>query len=995
MERFDFVNRANADYIDRLYDQYQRDPRSLDLTWQAYFAGFDYAAGRNGSPPGAAAATAEGERATRDAGAPGTPDARPALSGNASIGIFDLVHSYRELGHFVADLDPLGHNRTSHPLLELREFNLTPADLDREVGQGSFLGKTDGTLRDLIEQLRETYCRTIGVQFMEISDKAQRDWLAQRMEPIRNRPAFSPEESRAILFQLVAAEEFERFLHTRFVGAKRFSLEGAECLIPLINIMADDGAALGVDEFCLGMPHRGRLNVLAHVLNKPYEVIFSEFKGTILHQESEGDGDVKYHLGYANDRPTPHGRNLHLGLSPNPSHLELIDPVVHGIVRAKQYARGDKDMTKVVPLLMHGDAAFTGQGIVFETLNLSELPGWRAGGTIHVIVNNQIGFTTDPREGRFTPYPTDVARMIQAPIFHVNGDDPEAVVWAAKLAVAFRQQFKVDVLIDLVCYRRHGHNEVDEPGFTQPVMYRQVAAHRSVRELYAERLTAEGKLTEQQHAEMTKVVRARMESAFKLAEELRPRPRTATLNNLWKGLTRVPADWSAKTAVARDVLNRIAESVNAAPADFTAHPKLKRLYASRAEAVRSGKGVDWGNAEMLSLGSLLLEGTPVRFTGQDVRRGTFSHRHAVLFDYNDGRPHIPLNHVAPEQAKLTILNTMLSELAVLGFEYGFSSGDPRNLVIWEAQFGDFVNGAQPVIDQFIAAAESKWGLYNGLVMLLPHGFEGQGPEHSNAYMERFLSLCAEDNIQVCVPSTTAQYFHMLRRQIHRKFRKPLVVLTPKSLLRFEPSFSTVEELTGGAMQNVLDDPGAPPEPQRVRRLLLCTGKVYYSLAQAREKEGIRDTAVVRVEQLYPFPKKELQSVFQRYRNAHDVTWVQEEPRNRGAWTFMEPRLRDMLPETAVLSYTGRDEAASPATGSYKMHQIEEQELIAHALDLKPSPAGGGGNAQGDNGSGKGNGNANGGQPSSERAPMPAAAPGAREAAVAAPATAGAQHPVSD
>jgi 2-oxoglutarate dehydrogenase E1 component len=951
MERFDFVNRANAEYIDRLYEQYLRDPRSLDTTWQAYFSGFEYAAGKTLRVP--------------------APVARAATAGDPSIGIFDLVHSYRELGHFIADLDPLGHNRASHPLLELSEFNLTPADLDRIVGGGSFLGQTDGTLRDLIDKLRDTYCRTLGVQYLEISDKAQRDWLSQRMEPILNKPDLSPEESRAILFQLVAAEEFEKFLHTRFVGQKRFSLEGAESLVPLINTIADNGAALNVEEFCLAMAHRGRLNVLAHVLNKPYEVIFSEFRGTILHQDMEGDGDVKYHLGYANDRPTAKGHTLHLGLSPNPSHLELICPVVTGIVRAKQVARGDQHQARVVPLLIHGDASFTGQGIVFETLNLSELPGFRAGGTIHVIVNNQVGFTTSPTEGRFTPYPTDVAKMIQAPIFHVNGDDPEAVVWAGKMAIEFRQQFKCDVMIDLVCYRRHGHNEVDEPAFTQPVMYKQISAQKTTRELYAERLMREGKLTEKQHADMTRITHERMEQAFKLAEEYRPRQRTATINNLWKGLTHVPPDWSAQTNVSRDVLIKVAETVNAFPPDFTVHPKLKKLYEARLQAVKTGVGIDWGTGEMLALGSLLIEGTPVRFTGQDVRRGTFSHRHAVLFDYNDGKPHIPLNAFAADRARLTILNTMLSELAVLGFEYGYSSGDPRTLVIWEAQFGDFVNGAQPIIDQFLAAAESKWGLFNGLVLLLPHGFEGQGPEHSNAYLERFLTLSAENNIQVCVPTTPGQYFHMLRRQIHRKFRKPLIVLSPKSLLRFEPSFSRIEELTADAMQNVLDDPSAP-EPQRVRRLLLCSGKVYYSLAKVREKENARDVAIVRIEQLYPFPKKELNSIFSKYRNALDVSWVQEEPKNRGAWGFMEPRLREMLPEAATLSYTGRDEAASPATGSYKMHEIEEAELIAHALDLKV-PAGS---------------NGNNGQPT----PAPSSA---RAAAAAAPAKASAQVPVSD
>ena len=979
MERFDFVNRANAEYIDRLYEQYQRDPRSLDATWQAYFSGFEYAGGRNAPAP-------KQTHSAGTAGGPG-PTSRDGLSGNASIGIFDLVHSYRELGHFIADLDPLGHNRASHPLLELGEFNLTPSDLDRTVGSGSFLGQTDGSLRDLIDKLRETYCRTLGVQYMEISDKAQRDWLAQRMEPILNKPNFSPEESRAILFQLVAAEEFERFLHTRFVGQKRFSLEGAESLIPMINVIADDGAALGVEEFCLGMAHRGRLNVLAHVLNKPYEVIFSEFRGTIVHQEQEGDGDVKYHLGYANDRPTPQGRSLHLGLSPNPSHLELICPVATGIVRAKQVARGDQAQVRVVPLLIHGDASFTGQGIVFETLNLSELPGFRAGGTVHVIVNNQIGFTTPPGEARFTPYPTDVAKMIQAPIFHVNGDDPEAVVWASKLAIAFRQQFKCDVMIELMCYRRHGHNEVDEPAFTQPVMYKEIGSHRTTRELYAERLMREGKLTEKQHEEMTKIARDRMESAFKLAEEYRPRSRTATINNLWRGLTHVPADWSAKTNVKREVLNKVAESVNALPPDFTIHPKLKKLYEARLQAVKTGSGIDWGTGEMLALGSLLLEGTPVRFTGQDVRRGTFSHRHAVLYDFNDGKPHFPLNHLAKDQGRLTILNTMLSELAVVGFEYGYSSGDPRNLVVWEAQFGDFVNGAQPIIDQFMAAAESKWGLFNGIVLLLPHGFEGQGPEHSNAYLERFLSLCAENNIQVCVPTTPGQYFHMLRRQIHRKFRKPLVILSPKSLLRFEPSFSKVEELTEGTTHNVLDDPGAPAERERVRRLLLCSGKVYYSLAKAREKENVRDVAIVRVEQLYPFPKKELAGIFAKYRNANDVSWVQEEPKNRGAWGFMESRLREMLPEAATLEYCGRDEAASPATGSYKMHEIEETEVIAHALDLKPAPAAGQPAAAAAQPAGGSNGN---GEPAE-----PAKSNGAREAAATAPATAGSQVPVSD
>ena len=908
MERFDFFHRANAEYLDQLYQQYSRDPRSVDESWRVYFAGFNAAGGR-----------------------PGATSAPPPLT----MGVHNLVHSYRDLGHFIAHLDPLGHNRANHPLLEIAQFDMAEADLGRHVGKADFYGPTDGTLGDLIQKLRDTYCRSLGVEFVNISDKQQRQWLAQRMEPTLNRPSFSPEESRAILFQLVVAEEFEQWTHRKWPTTKRFSLEGSESLIPLLNVIVDDGAKLGVQEVCMGMPHRGRLNVLAHVLNKPYEVLLSEFQGTIVTREQEGDGDVKYHLGYANDRPASGNRSIHISLSPNPSHLELIDPVVEGIVRGKQEYRNDTERNRIIPLLVHGDASFTGQGIVPETLSLSELPGFRTGGTIHVIINNQIGFTTTPQEGRFTPYPTDVAKMIQAPIFHINGDDPEAVVHAARLAIEFREQFKCDVMIDLWCYRRHGHNEVDEPSFTQPVMYREIAAHKSVRQLYSEQLLAEGKVTPEQLAEMRKVARDRLDKSGEQAMEFRPRQRTAVMNNLWKGMTRTPGDWGAKTVVARDVLVRIAEGTAKLPDTFTPHPKLAKLMQQRAEALRSGDGIDWGCGEMLALGTLLLEGTPVRFTGQDVRRGTFSHRHAVLFDYKTGESYVPLNHLADKQATLTPLNTMLSELAVLGFEYGFSSTDPRNLVIWEAQFGDFVNGAQPIIDQFIAAAESKWNLMNGLVMLLPHGFEGQGPEHSNAYLERFLSLCAEDNIQVCVPTRPAQYFHLLRRQLHRPFRKPLVLMMPKSLLRYGPSWSRLGEFTDAGLQLVLDDP-ANLERDTVRRVLFCGGKVFYSLNQAREKANLKNVAIVRVEQLYPFPKKEVQGILARYRQAREICWVQEEPRNRGAWQFMEDRLRDLLPDPAVLTYIGRDAAASPATGSFKMHEIEEQEILTHALEL-PAP----------------------------------------------------------
>ena len=945
MEPFDIVNRGNAEYVDQLYQQYQKDPRSLDPAWQAFFAGFDTGYARSPrTPAGAGKQPAQGATAPQRTSESGNGLYAPSAADEAeklfSIGVYDLVHSYRELGHFVAKLDPLGHDRPSHPLLELSEFGLSSEDLDRKVVTGGFAGQFDGTLRDLIEKLRLTYCRTVGVEFLDIPDKQQRDWLIHRIEPIYNRPTFSHEEKRSILQQLIAAEEFERFLHTRYVGQKRFSVEGGESLIPLLNTLIDGGAPLGVEEIVMAMAHRGRLNVLAHILHKPYEVILSEFEGTIKQEDdAEGDGDVKYHLGYTNDRPTAQGRKVHLLLCPNPSHLELVNPVMQGIVRAKQTYLKDAGRNRVVPITIHGEAAFTGQGIVPETLGLSELPGYRTGGTIHVIVNNQVGFTAGPKQTRFTPYPTDVAKMIQAPIFHVNGDDPEAVVWAAKLAIGFREQFKVDVMIDLWCYRRHGHNETDEPTFTQPVMYGQIQQHKTTRRLYTERLIAQGVITEADAEAMRQDVLSRLNSAFGLAKEHRPRQRNVSLGAAWKGMTKASHvhDWSAKTAVARDTLRFIADQTTKTPPDFNVHPKLQRVIQGRKQAVESGKGIDWGCAEMLAVGSLLMEGHAVRITGQDVERGTFSHRHDILNDYKDGKRFVPLAHLTPDQAHITITNSMLSELAVLGFEYGFTIADPRPLVIWEAQFGDFVNGAQPIIDQFIVAAESKWQLMSGLVMNLPHGYEGQGPEHSNAYMERFLSLCAEDNIQVIQTTTAAQYFHALRRQVTRRFRKPLVNFMPKSLLRYEPSSSTVEELTNGSFQLVLDDPAGLDRDQ-VRRLLLCTGKVYYSLKAALEKqpERAKQIAVVRVEQLYPFPQKELQAVIAKYRRVQEVGWVQEEPQNRGAWTFMEPRLRQMLPDSGVvLNYHGRDAAASPATGSYKMHQIEEQELIAHALEVSP------------------------------------------------------------
>jgi 2-oxoglutarate dehydrogenase E1 component len=920
MKPFDFINRENAEYIDRLHEQYLADPQSVETKWQAFFAGFEAGGGRPGT---ASAAFGDSSAAARPTDA------------MAGVEVTNLVHSYRELGHFIANLDPLGHNRTSHPLLEMSQFNLTPDDLEKRVTQSDFLGETDGTLRDLVQKLRTTYCGTIGVEFTNMPDKTQREWLMRRMEPIYNHPDFTVPESKALFYQLCAAQGFEDFLAQKYQTAKRFGLEGGESLIPMMNALVDDGAQLGVENIVIGSAHRGRLNILAHVVNKPWPTLLGEFEGTVQMAVPGADGDVKYHLGYAYDRELASGKKVHIALAFNPSHLELVDPVVAGIVRAQQNYLGDHgERRRVVPIMVHGDASFTGQGIVSETLNLSQLPYYRTGGTIHIIVNNQIGFTTLPRQGRFTTYPTDVAKTIEAPIFHVNGDDPEACVHAARLAIAFRQEFRKDVMIDLWCYRRRGHNEVDEPAFTQPVMYKEISQKTTVRDLYAAKLVAASKLKQTEVDSMKTEARQRLEEALAHAKDGKVKPRTSVAVSLWEGFSRPASEPAADTKVSAEALKKIAEVAAKFPAGFTPHPKIDALYKRRVEMASGRMPIDWGCAEMLALGSLVLDGTPVRFVGQDVQRGTFSHRHAALRDFTDGKRHVPLASMAEQQAPIIFVNTMLSELAVVGFEYGFSIADPRNLVVWEAQFGDFVNCAQPIIDQFIVAAESKWQKMSGLVMLLPHGYEGAGPEHSNAYVERFLSLCAENNIQVVYPSLPGQYFHVLRRQMKRPFRKPLILFMPKSLLRSDTagSGSWPDELTKGQFELVLDDP-ANPSPAKVRRLLLCSGKVFFGLNAARESRKIADTAIVRVEQLYPYPQKELQAILAKYRNAGEVVWVQEEPKNRGPWTFMSARLEPMLPETSVLKYVGRAESASPATGSHKLHEEEERELIARALEF--------------------------------------------------------------
>ena len=919
MQNFDFVNRANADYIEQQFQQYKKDPGSLTEAWRAYFAGFEYGVGRSDV------------ESVQPAGAP-VPQ---QTEGDFRTGIYDLVHTYRELGHYSADLDPLKLiARPPNPMLDLSKFGLSQNDLDRHVGKGNFYGQTDGSLRDLIEKLRLTYSSSIGVEFTHIGNEEQREWLTKRIETNYNRDELTVEQRRRLLFQLVAAEEFEQYLGRAFIGAKRFSVEGGEALVPLLNTMIEHaGANLGAEAVVMAMAHRGRLNTLAHVLNKPYESLVSEFAGTAARPAGfQGDGDVKYHLGYANARSLPNDKSIKVSLLPNPSHLELINPIQQGIVRCKQEWLGDRERTKLIPICIHGDAAFCGQGIVTETLALSELVGYKTGGTIHLIVNNQIGFTTPPRQGRFTPYATDMAKAIQAPIFHVNGDDPEAVAQVACVAIEFRQKFKVDVIIDLWCYRRHGHNEQDEASFTQPLMYKAIAKHTTVRNLYQKKLLDGGVVTQTDADTMKSDVIGRLTNARELAKEVRPRLKVPKFSGVWTGFGPAGTDLSAATAVKKPVLEQIVGSYDAAPAGFTFHPKLeKSVVGARREMVKGGKGIDWGCAEMLAMGSLLLDGYNIRFVGQDVERGTFSHRHAVYHDYENGQTFTPLQKVAPKQGNFFINNSMLSEEAVLAFEWGYASADPRNLVIWEAQFGDFVNGAQAIIDQIISSSESKWNYMSGLVMLLPHGYEGAGPEHSNAYVERFLSLAAEDNWQVAMPSLPSTYFHMLRRQQLRKFRKPLILFMPKNLLRRPDASSSIDELTDQQLRLVIDD-NVVTDRDKVKRVLLCAGKAYHTLNKARIENKIDNVAIIRLEQFYPFPKNELSAALNKYRRVSEVCWVQEEPQNRGAWTFIQPYLRQMLPDVLV-SYHGREAAASPATGSAAMHEAEEREFIASALEL--------------------------------------------------------------
>ncbi len=940
MDPSESVLRHNLDYVDTLYQKWLEDPASVPASWSAFFEGYHLGLRHGEEDASSALPAAPADGATGEApiyltetGA--VPEGVDRSAVTPALRVYDLVHGYRTYGHLLAAIDPLGLSERTHPLLDLDQFGLTAADFDHPVRCENFKGFREGTIGQFLTALQETYCASVGVEYMDVLDKDSRDWMQEQLEPARSRWRGSVEQRRALLRELVFCDAFEEGLHRMYVGQKRFSLEGATTLVPLLRRLIEEFGKSGGEQVVIGMAHRGRLNVLAHVLNKRYEYILAEFEGRPLAAAMQGYGDVKYHLGYSTDYGTIAGKSVHVSMAFNPSHLETVNPVVEGIVRAKQNVLGDSERRRVVPVLVHGDAAFAGQGVVAETFMLAGLAGYTTGGTVHVIVNNQVGFTTDPGDSRSTQYCSDLAKTARAPVLHVNADDAEAVIYVTDLALQYRQRFQRDVVIDLVCYRRYGHNEIDDPTFTQPLMYERVKAHASNSRVYEAQWRAEGVVDDAVVDGFRGEVSRRLEEAQAAAKGMTAQY-VEQLGGVWKGLRTAGHDWSADTRVPRETLDQIARSFVAAPDDFKWHGRLKKLMKKRSAMVLEDGAIDWGCAEMLAFGSLVMAGTKVRLTGQDSIRGTFSHRHAAYFDQATGEPWSPINHLSETQARFQNYNSPLSEEACLGFEYGYSTADPWTLVCWEAQFGDFVNGAQVIIDQLIASCEYKWGRMSGLVLMLPHGYEGQGPEHSSARLERFLELCAEQNMQVCNCTTPAQFFHLLRRQAMRDFRKPLVVLTPKSLLRHPEAVSSVSDFEEGGFQLLIDD-AEIADPAAVRRLYLVSGKFFYTLRQARLDQEAHDAAIVRVEQLYPWPIAEYKALFARYRSLEEVVWVQEEPENMGAWRHLRHRLEEDLPRRVKLRHVSRDAAAVPATGSYEVHRESETALL-HAAFRKKRPA---------------------------------------------------------
>jgi 2-oxoglutarate dehydrogenase E1 component len=913
-----FATRANLDLLEENYQRWQENPESLDPSWLAFFEGFEL-----------------GDLQLRN-GAAALAGAPPAETGDQPLQtrVDGLVYAYRTLGHTIARIDPLAEKRPSNPLLALRELGFSEKDLDLVVGSKFFLDGRRMTLREMIALLESIYAESVGSEFQHIQNPRIRNWVRHRLE---SRPA-KRDASRAteikILRTLLEAETFETFLHTRYVGQKRFSLQGAESLMVILDGVLQRCARHGIEEICMGMAHRGRLNVLANFLKKSLQVIFTEFSTNYIPDLVAGDGDVKYHLGYRTVRKLETGTEVEIRLAANPSHLEAVNPVVEGTARARQRMRGDTETRrKVLPILIHGDAAFAGQGIVAETLNMSQLHGYGTGGTVHIVVNNQIGFTTLPEDARSSMYATDIAKMIEAPIFHVNGDDPLAVDFVTELALDFRQEFRRDAVIDMYCYRRYGHNEGDEPSFTQPDLYAKIQKRPPVAQLFRKELVDAGKLSEDEAASLAAEFEMRLELVLQEVKSIEEEEATDKARFQESTAVFQPQYTSdcGSTAISPEMLGHIVDGLTRVPEDFAVIPKIKKnVLDRRREIFEAGGPYEWHYAEALAFGSLLLEGIPVRLSGQDSRRGTFSTRHSFIYDAKTGRPHMSLLHLAPDQARICIYNSLLSEAAVLGFDYGYSLDYPNMLCLWEAQFGDFANGAQVIIDQFIVPAESKWQRPSGIVLLLPHGYEGQGPEHSSARLERFLQACAEENIQVCNLTTSAQYFHVLRRQMKRDFVKPLVIMTPKSLLRSEQASSPAEDFTGGAFSEILGSPEVGPA-EKMKRVILCSGKVYYDLLNYRQAEGITNAAIVRIEQLYPLAEAKLREALKPFPKSAKLIWCQEESQNMGAWSFMEPRLWALFGRKIL--YAGRNASASPAVGSLAIHKREQAQLIADAFSL--------------------------------------------------------------
>ena len=945
-----FLSGPNAPFIEELYAKYLESPSAVDPSWRKFFSELEDDSsivlqdirGASWAPRARTVEIGNGQEETYTSSDTATRPA-PAVkdltrAARDSLRAMMLIRAYRVRGHLEANLDPLQLKpRHKHSELDPRNYGFSDADMDREIYIDNVFGYQQATLRQIVHAVRETYCGSIGVEYMHIENPEQKKWLQARIEGTRNQREFTPRGKQAILERLTAAEMFEKFLDKKYTGTKRFGLDGGETMIPALEQIIKRGSQLGVKEVVVGMTHRGRLNVLANFMNKRFAAIFSEFQGNAANPEDvQGSADVKYHLGTSADREFD-GRVVHLSLTANPSHLEAVNTVVLGKVRAKQEQRKDKNREQVMGLLMHGDASFAGQGLVPESLDLSELDGYKTGGSIHFIVNNQIGFTTNPVASRSGPYCSDIAKGVQAPIFHVNADDPEAVLFCAGLAVEFRQEFKRDVVIDMFCYRRFGHNESDEPAFTQPLMYQKIAAHPTTRQIYSQRLLEEGSISQEEADRVVHEFQAHLESELEVSQSYKPN-KADWLEGAWSGLEIASGeDRRGETSAALDKLELVGKALTTVPATFNVNRKIARQLAQKEEMLKKGEGVDWATAEALAFGTLLDEGYTVRMSGQDCKRGTFSQRHAVLVDQETEDEYIPLNNIREGQAKLEIINSPLSEAGVLGFEYGFSLADPKALVLWEAQFGDFANGAQVIIDQFISSGESKWLRMSGLVMLLPHGYEGQGPEHSSARLERYLQLCAEDNMQVVNATTPANYFHVLRRQLHRTFRKPLIMMTPKSLLRHKNAVSKVSDMgPNTSFHRVLWDDRAGLDEKRIRRVVLCSGKVYYDLLAEAENREQDQVYLMRLEQLYPFPHKALAAELARFPGA-EIVWCQEEPKNMGPWTHVMPEIESVMEglgsKQARLRYAGRPAAASPATGLFKRHVKEQNKLVNEALTL--------------------------------------------------------------